>query len=65
IGFMVAHDKDVIFVQTEKGFIETIKAGDIRFNDRYSNGSFILDEGDNGKVTTTWKVEATSENATE
>jgi topoisomerase IV subunit A len=65
IGFMVAHDKDVIFVQTEKGFIETIKAGDIRFNDRYSNGSFILDEGDNGKVTTTWKVEATSENETE
>jgi topoisomerase IV subunit A len=65
IGFMVAHDKDVIFVQTEKGFIESIKAGDIRFNDRYSNGSFILDEGDNGKVTTTWKVEATSENATE
>jgi topoisomerase IV subunit A len=62
IGFMIAKDEDVIYVQTEKGFTETFKTADIRLGDRYSNGSFILDEGDNGKVTTIWKVEALSEN---
>ncbi|MDQ0200011.1 DNA topoisomerase IV subunit A [Neobacillus ginsengisoli] len=58
MGFVVAHNQDTIFIQTEKGHIETIKAEEIRYSDRYSNGSFILDEGDNGKVTTVWKVEA-------
>ncbi|MCM2532512.1 DNA topoisomerase IV subunit A [Neobacillus pocheonensis] len=58
MGFVVADDPDIIFIQTEKGHIESLKAEDIRFSDRYSNGSFILDEGDNGKVTTVWKVEA-------
>lgn len=58
MGFVVAYDPDIIFIQTEKGHIESLKAEDIRFSDRYSNGSFILDEGDNGKVTTVWKVES-------
>lgn len=58
IGFLAAKESDVIFVQTEKGFTESIQTSEIRFSDRYSNGSFILDEGDNGKVTTIWKVEA-------
>ncbi|MGG3470489.1 DNA topoisomerase IV subunit A [Neobacillus pocheonensis] len=57
MGFEMANDQDDIFIQTEKGFIETLKTADIRFSDRYSNGSFILDEGDNGKVTTVWKEE--------
>ncbi|WP_312475599.1 DNA topoisomerase IV subunit A [Neobacillus sp.] len=56
MGFVVARDQDSIIIQTEKGYTETLKASDIRLNDRYSNGSFILDEGDNGKVTTVWKV---------
>lgn len=58
MGFVVAHNQDIIFILTEKGHIETIKAEEIRFSDRYSNGSFILDEGDHGKVTTVWKVKA-------
>ena len=64
VGFELAKDADLIFIQTEKGHIETVKAGDIRFNDRYSNGSFVLDEGDNGKVTNVWKVVVTTENPT-
>lgn len=59
VGFVVANDEDTIFIQTEKGQIETVVASEIRLNDRYSNGSFILDENDNGKVTTIWKVEGT------
>ncbi|EKN65488.1 DNA topoisomerase IV subunit A [Neobacillus bataviensis LMG 21833] len=57
MGFVIANEQDTIYIQTEKGFIETLKVADIRFSDRYSNGSFILDEGENGKVNTVWKVE--------
>ncbi|NWQ43778.1 DNA topoisomerase IV subunit A [Bacillus sp. EB106-08-02-XG196] len=57
VGFVVANDEDTVFIQTEKGHTETIVTSEIRFNDRYSNGSFVLDENDNGKVTTIWKVE--------
>ncbi|MFB3163323.1 DNA topoisomerase IV subunit A [Neobacillus sp. 179-J 1A1 HS] len=60
VGFVVANDEDTIFIQTEKGNIETVVTSEIRLNDRYSNGSFILDENDNGKVTTIWKVEGTT-----
>lgn len=63
MGFVTAADNDEIFIQTEKGHIETVRTADIRFNDRYSNGSFILDEGENGKVSTIWKVEGTKEPA--
>jgi topoisomerase IV subunit A len=57
VGFVVANDEDTVFLQTEKGHTESILTSEIRFNDRYSNGSFVLDENDNGKVTTVWKVE--------
>ncbi|MGF6949614.1 topoisomerase-4 subunit A [Neobacillus sp. B4I6] len=58
-GFVIANEQDIIYLQTEKGHIETLHTVDIHFSDRYSNGSFILDEDDNGKVTTVWKVAAT------
>ncbi|WML39860.1 DNA topoisomerase IV subunit A [Neobacillus sp. OS1-2] len=57
MGFMIANDQDTIFIQTDKGVIETVNISDIRYSDRYSNGSFILDEGESGKVTNIWKVE--------
>ncbi|MDR7236720.1 DNA topoisomerase IV subunit A [Neobacillus drentensis] len=55
-GFVIVNEQDVIYIQTEKGHIETLNTVDIHYSDRYSNGSFILDEDDNGKVTTVWKV---------
>ncbi len=58
IGFVMVDEQDMIFIQTEKGFIETLKAADIHYSDRYSNGSFIVDEVDNGKVSLICKVEA-------
>ncbi|MCL6570855.1 MAG: DNA topoisomerase IV subunit A [Bacillus sp. (in: Bacteria)] len=64
IGFVVTNGHDVIYIQTEKGYIETQITADLRYSDRYSNGSFILDEGDNGKVIKIWKVDAT-DNPTE
>ncbi|MDR7001720.1 DNA topoisomerase IV subunit A [Neobacillus niacini] len=58
IGFVMTHEHDKIYVQTEKGHTESIVAENIRSSDRYSNGSFILDEGENGKVNSIWKVVA-------
>ncbi|MGG1397093.1 DNA topoisomerase IV subunit A [Bacillus salipaludis] len=58
IGFVTTNEQDKIFIQTEKGHIESITAEEIRSSDRYSNGSFILDEGENGKVNSIWKVVA-------
>ncbi len=58
IGFVVANDGDTLFIQTEKGHIETVMISELRFSDRYSNGSFILDESDNGKVTHIWMAES-------
>jgi topoisomerase IV subunit A len=62
IGFIMADEQDSIVIQTEKGQIETVLAADIRINDRYSNGSFIIDEADNGKVITVWKIKAPKSN---
>jgi topoisomerase IV subunit A len=59
VGFVIANEQDNIFIQTEKGQIETLRTAEIHYSDRYSNGSFILDEDDNGKVTTVWKAAAT------
>jgi topoisomerase-4 subunit A len=57
IGFVLASEHDEIFLQTEKGIIEKLKAADLKFSDRYSNGSFILDENESGKTAFIWKVE--------
>lgn len=58
MGFVIANDEDVVFIQTDKGYTEALKTAEIHFSDRYSNGSFILDEGENGKVSAVWKVAA-------
>jgi len=57
-GFVVANEQDLIIIETEKGYTETLKTADISYSDRYSNGSFILDEVENGKVSNIWKVAA-------
>ncbi|MDP4107171.1 MAG: DNA topoisomerase IV subunit A [Bacillota bacterium] len=64
IGFILAVERDVVYLQTEKGIIESLVVTDLKNSDRYSNGSFILDEDDSGKVTNIWKVEAPPRSST-
>ncbi|WP_420807132.1 DNA topoisomerase IV subunit A [Bacillus coahuilensis] len=45
---------DTIWIQTDKGIVERIASATIRNNDRYSNGSFVLDEASAGKVIDAW-----------
>jgi topoisomerase IV subunit A len=56
IGAVIVGEKDQIFISTEKGQVEEVKTSDLRHNDRYSNGSFIIDETDAGKAKTIWSV---------
>jgi len=61
IGFVFANEQDTILIETEKGIIEQTNTATIRFNDRYSNGSFLFDEEQNGKAKTIWKLEQEEE----
>jgi topoisomerase IV subunit A len=61
IGVEAVLDGDEIFFQTEKQHIVSIKASDIRFSDRYTNGSFIVDESETGKLASIWKNEQEQE----
>ncbi|HWO75290.1 MAG TPA: DNA topoisomerase IV subunit A [Bacillus sp. (in: firmicutes)] len=60
-GFVLTKDTDKIFVQSEAGKTESIEASQIRFSDRYSNGSFILDEQEAGPVIDVWIEETPDE----
>ncbi len=64
ISSLIVKEKDKIYIETEKGFAESINVSKIRFNDRYSNGSFILDETENGRASLVWKVENKEEEET-
>ena len=57
-GFEVAKNEDEIILLTEKQQTFSIKPESLRFNDRYSNGSFLFDENESGKVEKMWKNEA-------
>ena len=53
-GAEIVTDKQSVTLLTSKGKLETVQVSSIRFNDRYSNGSFVIDEGDSGAVTKLW-----------
>lgn len=66
VGAVIAGENNDIYIETEKGVIESTKTASIRFNDRYSNGSFIIDDSESGQVKSIWKREdIQEENTTE
>ncbi|BCB03796.1 DNA topoisomerase IV subunit A [Bacillus sp. KH172YL63] len=50
----IVRDTDKVGLITNKGKMEEVQVKDLRPNDRYSNGSFVIDEGDSGSVYETW-----------
>ncbi|WP_307339143.1 DNA topoisomerase IV subunit A [Metabacillus malikii] len=54
IGAVVTHSKGDVYLETERGTIEAIDISSLRPNDRYSNGSFVIDEQESGTVKTVW-----------
>ncbi|PLR69877.1 MULTISPECIES: DNA topoisomerase IV subunit A [Bacillaceae] len=58
VGMNLIQTDDKIIIKTEKGQIEEIEPKTLRANDRYSNGSFFIDEGEAGPVKEVWLVTA-------
>ncbi|RHW42154.1 DNA topoisomerase IV subunit A [Neobacillus notoginsengisoli] len=58
-GIETALESDLLSVLTEKGQIVNVNTNTLKYNDRYSNGSFIVDEGESGRVVAIWKQAAT------
>lgn len=54
IFFTLAGDQDELTLRTDKGIQETIKLAEIRVNDRYSNGSFMMDVNEVGNIKDIW-----------
>ncbi|MGP9041465.1 DNA topoisomerase IV subunit A [Cytobacillus kochii] len=54
VGMVITNNHETAFVESEKGTIESIAMNELRYNDRYSNGSFILDEEENGTIILLW-----------
>lgn len=54
-GIELVSPKDTIQLLTEKGQTVTVNSSDIRPSDRYSNGSFIVDQDEDGNVSEIWK----------
>jgi topoisomerase IV subunit A len=57
IGVEAVQDEEELFFQSEKQHIVSVKASELRFSDRYTNGSFLVDESETGKLTGLWKSE--------
>ena len=54
IGMSLVKKQDLIYMETDKGDIESVQVDSLRFNDRYSNGSFVIDESESGQVIAMW-----------
>ncbi|KMY49862.1 DNA topoisomerase IV subunit A [Peribacillus loiseleuriae] len=65
IGLETVIPSDTIFIETEKGVIESIHVSGLRYTDRYTTGSFVVDESEAGKAKEIWKssVEADKTNS--
>ncbi|MBM7649243.1 topoisomerase-4 subunit A [Bacillus ectoiniformans] len=49
-GMQLVSKSDTVVLSTLKGHLETIDTGKMKTSDRYSNGSFVIDEKDKGQV---------------
>lgn len=55
VGTVIVREDDVVIVHTEKGHIEPIVVRELRLNDRYTNGTYFIDEKESGSVIEIWK----------
>lgn len=58
IGMDTVKQSDQLGIVSEKGQSETIEVATLKYSDRYTNGSFILDENESGQVKEMWKIES-------
>lgn len=51
---LLGDGNETIHIRSENGIYESVQMKDIRLNDRYSNGSFFIDEQEAGPVVDCW-----------
>ena len=56
IGFELVKNGDQLFILSEKGQEESMEVATLKNSDRYTNGSFILDESESGQAKEIWKI---------
>ncbi|MFD1737061.1 DNA topoisomerase IV subunit A [Bacillus salitolerans] len=61
----VYDEKNQVMIRTSDNIFESIDPLKLRSNDRYSNGSFIIDIDDAGEVVEAWKVPKDTEEKNE
>jgi topoisomerase-4 subunit A len=65
VGVALVDRSDRIVLGTDKGKLCSVLSSDLRVTDRYSNGSFVLDQDEDGTVIDIWtdvKQEAQQDN---
>lgn len=60
-GLTLIGQETQFVLQTEKGITEQFDFANLKRSDRYSNGTFVLDENDSGKVIAIWRKIETEE----
>ncbi|WAA13453.1 DNA topoisomerase IV subunit A [Fervidibacillus halotolerans] len=56
VGFVFGKESDQVIIETDKKHQEIIPVDTLRLNDRYSNGSFFVDEKEDGTVIAIHKI---------
>lgn len=56
VGMTVTFDNDEILLLTDRGQVEKVAVSSLSCSDRYSNGSFIIDVAESGKVEKLWRL---------
>lgn len=54
-GIEAVRDTDSVWLSTDQDHITSVSVSEIRASDRYNNGSFVVDQDEEGKVTEIWK----------
>ncbi|MDQ0161865.1 DNA topoisomerase IV subunit A [Aeribacillus alveayuensis] len=54
IRCLISDGKEIVYLRSDKGIEETVHVKDLRLNDRYSNGSFLMDEKEAGPIIESW-----------
>ncbi|GGE40584.1 DNA topoisomerase 4 subunit A [Pullulanibacillus camelliae] len=58
---LLVHDEDIVRVESDKGKLVDVQANQLRAADRYSNGSYYLDQDEDGKLIDAWLLERVDE----
>lgn len=60
VSLVVTEEDLLVHLVTTKGYVEEVSTSDLRFGERYSNGSFYVDDTDQGTVITMYPIVSTA-----